>query len=214
MSEPREDQEVPMDADASMPEAEGPWRNVPRPTTEELLTPSTQVVDPPSIPRGVKIVGLLIVFVLLLLSVWLGLSLSTSGSGVPAPTPSVDETLWDLEPPTTVGDFVKGDVTDTPGAADGERDIVRANYTDGTDKLILLLSRPEDDLSIYLKDAGVPDAEPMEGSDGIRCGISRDNAVPVCARIVDNTAIAVAGLSDQDFTDLTSLVDSFYEELQ
>lgn len=203
-----------MDAEASVPEGGGSWRNVPRPTTEELLAPSSQMVNPPSIPRWVKIVGLLIVVALLLLSVWLGLSLGRAGSGVPEPTPTLDEALWTLDPPTTVEDFVRGEVTTTPGEDDGERDIVRANYTDGTETLILLLSRPEDDLGIYLSDAGVPDTEAVEGSDGIRCGISRDNEVPVCARIVDDTAIAVAGLSEQDFADLSPLLDAFYEEMR
>lgn len=199
-----------------MPEAEASWHNVPRPTTEELVTPSAaQVADPPGIPKVVKIVGLLIVILLLLLSVWLGLSLGRSGAGGPAttPSPSVDDTLWALEPPITVGNFVSGDVTITPGT-NGDRDIARANYTDGTDKLILLLSRPEDDLATYLENANVTDVQPGQISDGISCGISDDNKLPFCARVVDDTAIAVAGLSEQDFAELTDLVDSFYGELQ
>lgn len=201
-----------MDAEASVEDAEGQWRNVPRPTTEELLTPSTQVVDTPSIPRAVKIIGIIIVIALLLLSVWLGLSLGRSGPS-PDPTPTVDESLWDLDPPVQVGPLVRGDVNATPKALEGDRDILTAPYTDGTDKAILLLSRPEDDLTSYLENAGVPDAEPMADSDGISCGIA-DNQIPVCARVVDDTAIGVAGLTEQDFSTLSSLVDSFYEELQ
>ncbi len=214
MGEPQEDHEAPMDASASMTDDEGQWRNVPRPTTEELLTPSAQVVDPPSIPRGVKIVGLLIVLVLLLLSLWLGLSLGRAGSNEPASTPSIDETLWDLEAPTQMGPLVRGEVNTTPRASNGDRDILTTTYTDGTDKVILVLSRPEDDLTTYLEDAGVPEPESVVGSDGIRCGTSSDNEIPVCARVVDDTAIAVAGLSEQDFPTLASLVDAFYEELQ
>lgn len=212
MSEPPEDHETPMDAEAAMADAEGQWRNVPRPTTDELLTPSTQVVDTPSIPRVVKIIGIFIVLVLLLLSVWLGLSLGRSGPA-PEPTPSVDESLWDLDAPIQVGPLVRGDVKSTPKESDDDRDILSANYTDGTDKVILSLSRPADDLGTYLTDLGVSSVEPVEGSNGISCGIL-DKATPVCARVVDDTAIAVAGLSEQNFDTLTSLVGSFYEELQ
>ncbi len=217
MSEPREDQEGPTGTDASPLETEGPWRNVPRPTTEELVTPSTQVVDPPAIPRGVKVIGVVIVVVLLVLSVWLGLSLGRSGPPAPPPSPTVEEPLWELEPPTTVGDFVRGDVTSTPQGNTSDRDIVRADYTDGTDSLILLLSRPEDDFATYFEGAGVSEVEPVEDADNTRCGISTistDSDIPFCARIVDETAIAVAGLSEQSPAELTSLVDSFYEQLQ
>ncbi len=214
MSEPRGDHEAPMDADESMPEAGGPWHNVPRPTTEELLAPSAQVADPPSIPLVVKIVGILIVLVLLLLSVWLGLSLGRSGSVEPSPTASVDESLWALEPPVQVGSLVRGDVTTKPAESTGGREIITSTYTDGTDKVILLLSRPEDDLTSYLTYAGVSNAAPVEGSRGISCGISDDNKLPFCARVVDDTAIAVASLSEQDIPTLISLLGAFYEELQ
>ena len=213
MSEPPEDLETPVDAEATMVDAEGQWRNVPRPTTEELLTPSAQVVDTPSIPRAVKIIGIIIILVLLLLSVWLGLSLGKSASNTPEPTPTVEEPLWELEPPIQVGQLVRGDVKTTPKASEGDRDIVTTPYTDGVDKVILLLSRPEEDLGGYLEDAGVPISEPVEDSDGVKCGYSEDN-IPVCARVVDDTAVGVAGLTEQDFDTLTSLVDSFYEEMQ
>lgn len=205
-----------MDAEAAMADAEGQWRNVPRPTTEELLAPSTQVVDTPSIPRAVKIIGIMIVLVLLLLSVWLGLSLGRSGTNSPdpTPTPTVDEALCHLEAPTQVGRLVRGDVKSTPKASDDDRDILTTTYTDGTDKIVLVLSCPEKKLSSYLENAGVPNAEPVEGSDGISCGILSDDDIPVCARIFDDTAIAVAGLSEQGFPSLTSLVKSFHEEMQ
>ncbi len=217
MSEPQDEHQVTGDSEDSSVAAEDMWRNVPRPTTEELLTPSTQGADPPSIPRGVKVIGIVIVLALLFLSVWLGLSLGRSGSPAPEPSPTVEEELWELEPPVTMDEFVRGDVTSTPRDGDNDRDIARADYTDGTDRLILLLSRPETDLATYLEGAQVSGVEPVEGSGGISCGtstISAENSIPFCARVVDDTAIAVAGLSEQDTSTLTSLVDSFYEELQ
>lgn len=211
MSEPRENHGAPLDAEDSTPEAEGSWRNVPRPSTEELLTPSTQVVDAPSIPLLVKIVGILLVIVLLGLSVWLGLSLGTSGESDPAPTPSVDESLWEMEAPTQLGSLVRGEVT---SRTQGDRDLETATYSDGTDKVVLSLSRPESDLTSYLKGANVSKAEPVEGTKGISCGVSKDTDFRFCARIVDDTGIGVLGVSEQDIPTLTALVDDFYEEMQ
>lgn len=211
MGEQHEGQEQPVD-DAATTEADGRWRNVPRPTTEELLAPSAQVMDAPSIPALVKVVGILVIVVLLVLSVLLGLSLGNAGGG-PSPSPSV-EPLWPLEAPTVVKDFVRGEVVDKPGATPDDRGTVTAHYADGKRKIVLLLSRPETNLDEYLMDAGMEGAQEMEGSPGTRCGTQEDTSLPVCARIVDETAISIAGLSEQDFPTLTQLVDDFYQELQ
>lgn len=212
MSEPPEGQDAPRDARDPTTGSEGQWRNVPRPTTEELLTPSAQVVDPPRIPGAVKVIGIIIVLVLLLLSIWLGLSLGQAENVSPSPTPSVEKVTCDLEAPTQVGSLVRGDVKTT---SPDERDTVTTTYSDGTDKVVLLLSCPETDLTTYLDDAAIINAAPVEDSNGISCGVTEsDKDIKVCARIVDDTAISVAGLTEQDRPTLTSLVDAFYEEMR
>lgn len=212
MSEPGEIQDGPADTEPEELESPGPWRNVPQPTTDELMSPGAQVADTPKIPMAVKVGGLALVAVLLLVAAWLGLALGGAGGSGPQsdPKPSIDETLWQLEPPKTLGGFVVGDVTSTPLSTSSDRAIVTATYTDGSDKLVLLLSRPEDKVATYLDDVGVEDTESV---DKASCGTSADNAVPLCARVVDDTAIAVAGLSEQEFPELASLVDAFYDEL-
>lgn len=215
MSDPREDQEPDVDLDA-LTDVDGLWRNVPRPTTEELLTPSSQFADPPRIPRAVKVVGLLIVVVLLLLSILLGFSLGRPAAPGPAPTPTAEEAPCVLEAPSTVGKYVRGDVKETPRETDGERDLLSATYTDGTDTFVLLLSCPETDMSSYLRNAGVENAKPVEDSDGVSCGSSIDTAAPlrVCARIENEKATAVAGLSEQSAPSLITLLDELREEPQ
>lgn len=211
MGEPDETNDGPVDAELEELGSAGPWHNVPQPSSEDLLTPSTQVVVPPRMPVAVKVGGLVLVGLLLLLAAWFGMSLGGSSNGGASATPTVDDSLWALEPPKTLGDLVQGETSASPAATAGDRDIVRADYSDGAAKVVLLLSRPEDDLARYLEDAGVQNVEPVGDAS---CGISVDNSVPVCARIIDDTAIAVAGLTDQDFTQITSLVDSFYAALR
>lgn len=212
MSDPDDEVNGPVGPQPEELGSAGPWRNVPQPSTDELLTPDAQVADPPQIPLAVKIGGLSLVGVLLLMSAWLGLSLGGSGGpqSTNSPTPTIDETLWDLDPPTTLGGFVVGETTSTPFGTSSDRAIVRANYADGTAKIVLLLSRPEDDVSTYLEDTAIGDNESV---DDATCGTSIDNDVPVCVRVVDDTAIAVAGLSDQEFSELASLVDAFYSAM-
>ena len=190
----------------------GPWRNVPKPSIEELITPSVPgTTDAPRMPVAVKVGGLVLVALLLLLAAWLGLTLGGSAQPAPSPTPTIEVKPWELDPPVTMGKLVQGGRTDTPAGTNGDRDIVRTDYSDGTDKVVLLLSRPETDLARYLGDAGVEKSKPVEGAS---CGVSVDNNVPVCARVVDDTAITVAGLTDQNFTELASLVDSFYAAMK
>lgn len=210
MGEPDENNDGPVDAEPEELGSAGPWHNVPRESTDELVMPSAQVADPPRMPLAVKIGGLVLVGVLLLLAAWLGLTLGGS-SNAPSPTPTVDESLWPLEPPKTLGNLVQGVASASPAATPGDRDIVRADYSDGAAKVVLLLSRPEGDLASYLKDAGVENVQPIGDAS---CGISVDNTIPVCARVIDDTAIAVAGLTEQNFEQIASLVDSFYRALR
>ncbi|MEO7588881.1 MAG: hypothetical protein ABIS84_12735 [Arachnia sp.] len=214
MSEPLDPQDTNVGPGPEELGSAGPWRNVPRPTTEELVTPTVPgTADAPRMPLAVKVIGLALVAVLLLLAAWLGLTLGGSGKTAPTPTPtvSIDSGLWVLDPPTTLGNLVQGETTTTPLGTNSDRDIVRSDYSDGTNKVVLLLSRPEDDITRYLDDAKIKDAEPIGDS---MCGTSQDNNVPVCARVVDDTAVTVAGLTNQDFADLAKLVDSFYSAMQ
>ena len=212
MGEPRERHDGPVDPQPEELGEAGPWKNVPKPTMEELTAPSTEIVDTPQMPLVVKVVGLLLVAALLILAAWLGLSLGGSTDPEPSPTPSIDETLWVMETPTTMGNYVRGEVTSTPAGTRGDRDIVTAKYSNGADdKIVLLLSRPEDNLDTYLENAGVENTEPVAHA---TCGTSVDNSAPVCARVVDETAIAVVGINDQDFVRLASTVESFYAALK
>lgn len=210
MSDPKDIRDEPVDREPDELGDAGPWRNVPKPTMEELTAPSAEVIDAPQMPMVVKVVGIALVVVLLVLAAWLGLSLGGASDPAPSPTPSIDETLWPMESPNTLGRYVRGEVTSTPMGTKSDRDIVTANYADGNDRIVLLLSRPEDDLATYLENIGVEESEQVGEA---TCGVTVDN-VRLCARVVDETAIAVGGLDEQDFEQLAGLVDTFYAALR
>lgn len=162
----------------------------------------------PPIPRWAKLAGAGGVVVLLTLAAWLGLSL---GGGLPEGGPSAEPTAtWALEPPQVVDDLVRGDVTPTTNPAFPDQTVVRADYTDGKARLVLILSRPQSDVDDFLDDAGVED---LASTGDMRCGTSGDTGGAVCAQVVDETAIMLAGLSGQDADTLSLLLLRFTEEL-
>lgn len=167
-----------------------------------------QSVAPP-IPRAVKVVGALLIVAILGLASWLGLTLGSSEppevvTASPAPVE------WPLDPPSVHGNWVRGDFNTQPPVEGQERVVVSANYADGSQRIVLLLSRPEADLQEYLTDANVGQTEEV-GQD--TCGRSQDTDAPVCVRIADDTAIMVAGLDQQSFQQLSQMVDEFHTVL-
>lgn len=179
--------------------------------TSAAVSPPNQSHPPqdvPPIPRWVKLSGAIGIVVLLALAGWFGLSL---GGGLPTPQPSASPTAtWALEPPQLVGNLVRGDVTPTTNPAFPDQTVVRADYTDGSAKVVLILSRPQPDVDRFLGDAGVTD---LATTGDIRCGTSGDTGGAVCARVVDETAIMLAGLTGQDRDSLSVLLLKFSEEL-
>lgn len=210
--EPREVSTTP----AGTPEPTGSWRKVakaPAAVTDPDPVQDAGVPDaPPPIPTWVKWTGLGGVAVLLLLALWLGMTLGAPGpsasptpSATPEPTPA-----WPLAAPQVVGEFVQGEESESMDPADENRRIVRSTYSDGTDRLVLLLSRPESDLRSYLSNAGVSQVSEVGESS---CGTSADTGSEVCVRIVDETAIMLVGLTDQTQDVLAGDLADFYEVL-
>ena len=185
------------------------WRNVPRDeagdgeddehSTDE--TPATQPHhQPPPIPRFVKVAGVIAAVVLLVVAGWIGLTLGK-------PSPEASPTC-ELKLPVQVGDFVAGEAKESP-APDGKSSIIRATYSDGNTKFVLLFQRPgpASNLDSYLGEVGISDISQVHDAS---CGIFVDSKNPVCARVLDSTAIMVMGLSNQDNESLAGLIDTVY----
>lgn len=111
-------------------------------------------------PGWVKIVGPIGIVVLLVLAGLIGGSIAKSGNKTDQ-EPSATAT-WSLEPPQVVGDLVRGDSTSTPDPGDPEKEMIRTNYSNGEDKVVLVLVRPQEELSSFLADAGVTTEEAVQ----------------------------------------------------
>ena len=196
------------------PDPSGSWRKVTK--APPAVTDPTPLMDaaipdpPPPIPLWVKIAGLGGVAVLLVLSLWLGLTLGAPGpTASPSTKPSPSAT-WELAAPQQVGDFVQGEVSESMDPAIEERRIITSGYSDGTDRIVVVLSRPEPDIRTYLANAAISDVtEVGEAS----CGTSSDTGAPVCVRIVDDSAVMVLGLTEQSHTVLAGNVEAFIQAL-
>lgn len=74
---------------------------------------------------------------------------------------------------------------------------------------MLLFQRPgpASNLDSYLGEVGISDISQVHDAS---CGIFVDSKNPVCARVLDSTAIMVMGLSNQDNESLAGLIDTVY----
>lgn len=178
----------------------GQWRAVPR---DEEGSPK------PPLPVWVKSVAIGVVVLLVVTAAWLGWNLATPPGTTSTPSSSG---AWELKLPVQVGDYVVGDPTDQGSSAPTSTDetLLSANYSDGSNKVVLQLYRPETDINAYLTSLGVTESVAVGSS---MCGATKDTQLPMCVRVVDETAITVAGRSGQDHETLAALVDQFYAKL-
>lgn len=185
------------------------------PTDQQWTAVSREEPARPPLPASVKFGGLALLAVLLVAAVLGGIALGGgfrgSASSSPTPTPA-----FSMELPVQVGDFVRGDATASQGPAPQNQDIVRADYSDGTNRVVVLLTFPEPDVISFLKDAGI-DTSQLTGQqtagDGIHCGTSVDTGQEACALVDDSTGLLVLSLTEND-EDVHSLVSQFHEALQ
>lgn len=169
---------------------------------------SPPAATPPPIPVAVKIAGAAIIVLLLVGASWLGLTLGSSPT--PSPTPTETHREWALEPPTVHEDWVRGEMSITEPAEGTDRVVVTSTYSTGLERVVLVLSRPETDISQYLADAAITSVEQVAGS---RCGVSEDTDLPVCVQIRDATGILLAGTDGQSYRELDALLEEFYAVL-
>lgn len=130
-----------------------------------------------------------------------------------------DDPVLPLAVPEMLGGYAlaESELPPSPSPSPAEQpEVARATYTDGIDRLVLVLVRPEFDLPQLLTDAGVtdlhtatpeaeasvspspsPDAKPSDASD-ILCGRSADSGFAACARIVGETGQVLYAATDVD----------------
>lgn len=140
----------------------------------------------------------------------------------PSPTPTPPLTV-----PEMLGDYPMSEsVLPSESPQPDQREVARATYTDGVDKLVLILARPETKLEQFMADAGVTDLQivsepsdepseeetPAEGesplpTDGtVLCGNSVDSGFAACGRLRGNVGQIVFAGTDVDATQVEELL--------
>lgn len=120
----------------------------------------------------------------------------------PGPEPS-----FAVDPPVQVGDMVRGEVTESSGPAPENQRIVRADYSDGVNKVIFVMTWPEDDVDSYLADAGIEGASAIGA--GTLCGTSVDTSLPACGRIAQQTGLLLLAVTEHATSDVATLLGEF-----
>ena len=163
------------------------------------------------LPPAVKYGGLALLALLLVAAVLIGIALG-GGFTSPEPEPTKPPTpALSMEPPVQVGDFVRGSLTNSEGPAPDHQRIVRADYSDGSNKLVLLLTFPETDVADFLTAAGIehPEGGVVDLIEGVSCGVSADTTRPACGKVVENTGILVVSLTEADEQDVRTHLTDF-----
>lgn len=181
--------------------------------------PARGIPEEPEEPRGRladlvasvpwrTVAGPIIVAVLMVVGGVVGASLGRS-AGVPA---DVDHSAsssptFVMDPPIQVGDLVRGEVTESSGPAPANQRIVRADYSDGANKFIFIMTWPEDSASTYVSDAGIENI--VEVSAGTLCGTSVDTSLPACGLVSDGTGLLLLAVTEQDTAAVASALRDF-----
>lgn len=180
---------------ATSPTDPGTWTAVP--------VDETRI--PPSAPRWASLVGPAIAGALVLAGGLIGAGLgAASVVSEPEPTPSPK---LSMDPPVQVGEFVRGKVTESTGPAPESQRIVRADYSDGADKLIFVMTWPEENLADYVADAGVESVAEVEL--GTLCGMSLDTSFSACGRIKEDTGLLLLAVTEQSESAVLDILGRF-----
>lgn len=178
----------------------GQWRAVPK-------KDGSPAAKPP-LPVWLKAVGAGVVVALVTFAAWFGYSMARV-SPASDPSKTASQAAWELKLPVQVQDYVAGEPKD-PGTPSPDMTVLSANYSDGTNQVLLQLYRPETSVEAYVTAAGIENTVVVGES---TCGTLKGPGIPMCVRVVDETAIAVGGLTSQSQETLAALVDEFYAKL-
>ncbi|MDO5067593.1 MAG: hypothetical protein Q4D96_09975 [Propionibacteriaceae bacterium] len=164
----------------------------------------------PPLPVWVKstAIGVLVLFVVV--AGWLVFNLASPPSPVNSPSSSPSSSAAsEAALPKQMGDYVAGDIIEHETSSPDET-LVSANYSDGSNKLLVQLYRPETDINAYIEKVGI--LEPVEVGSAM-CGTLEGRQIPMCAKVAGQTVIAVGGHSGQSPETLAALVDEFHSRL-
>lgn len=168
----------------------------------------------PPMPGWVKPVLALAVAALMLLAGLIGTRLGTPDPPEPTPTPSPSPTPspgFPMEPPMVVDGYVRGQSNNGDEASDLQ--IAQADYTDGEDTVVFIMTWPETDVTAFLTNAGISTASETAPESGRYCGTSEDTGELACGEVVNEVGLVLVSVTDQSRATVAGLLDRFKEEL-
>lgn len=178
----------------------------PTPTRAAWTAVSDDTTQPPA-PWWHRLLGPAIAAALVVAGGLIGAGLGGATGSSQSPTHAPSPTLT-MDPPVQVGDLVRGDVTASDGPAPENQRIVRADYSDGVNKVIFVMTWPQEDAATYVADAGVEGASAVGGG-GTLCGLSVDTSLPACGRVTEETGLLLLAVTEHATEDLAALLTEF-----
>lgn len=179
------------------------------------VTPEPATGQQPPMPGWVKPALIGLVSLLLILGGVIGGLLGSRGAQ-PSPDPEPSPTLsppFALEPPIQVDDFVRGQASNGSGTTPPDQHVAQADYADGTETVVFVMSWPEEDVAAFVERAGVTAVAETSLGSGRYCGLSEDAGGSACGEIVDDVGLLLVSLTGQPETAISDLLERFKEEL-
>ncbi|HHT11701.1 MAG TPA: hypothetical protein GX013_00825 [Propionibacterium sp.] len=166
----------------------------------------------PPMPPWVKPVLALTVAALMLLAGVIGARLGTPDPPEPTPTPSpTPSPAFPMEPPVMVDRYVRGQSNN--GDETSDLRIAQADYTDGEDTVVFVMTWPETDVTTFLTNAGISTASETARESGRYCGLSEDTGEVACGEVVHEVGLLLVSVTDQSRATISATLDRFKEEL-
>lgn len=168
--------------------------------------------SPPPMPGWVKPALAGGVAALMLAGGLIGASLGTPDAPEPTPTPSpTPSPAFPMEPPVVVDGYVRGQSNNGDGSS--ELQIAQADYTDGEETVVFVMTWPEPDVTEFLDNAGIATATEATPESGRYCGVSEDTGEAACGEVVDEVGLLLVSVTDQSQATVSATLDRFKEEL-
>lgn len=168
----------------------------------------------PPVPTSVTIVVVLVAVALVVGAFFLGRYLAGDASGEPTEVATLP-----LAAPDAIGAFQLAESSSPSTAADVGKELVRATYTDGSDRVLLVLSRPETELGEFLVAAGIEELGEVEGSEAspgatsiTLCGRSADTGNAACGRLAQGAGELLVGLTEVPSEQLSTMLDELHRQ--
>lgn len=154
----------------------------------------------PPVPTLVTICAVLFAVLIIGGAFWLGRVL-----GAPGAAQNTSATQAPTVPKQIEGFALQSHAEPSASAVAGKT-VTNANFTDGKDSFLLVVSSPEREMEDFLRDGGIVDALSVDES--TQCGKSTDFLFTACGRLKDQTGWIIYAETDMPQDRLLKVLNS------